>query len=305
MTAPATTAELQKHFPNYKLETFLAQGGMGAVYKAIDLRTQKPVAIKILSDDLAKNKEFLQRFRQEAEVMSKLRHSNLVSFHEFKEVKSKRYIVMEYIDGRSLHYSAHGSAIDPEVAFDIVLGVCRGVKHAHDRGVLHRDIKPDNIFLTPDAVPKLGDFGLSRPRSYDETNQVIYATEGYSAPEVSSSPKLVDERADIYSIGVIFYEMICGELPDPNDYIHPCGLFPELDMWYNIVIQRCIESDPELRYPNMKALFADLARIKTPMYRYLLSTPEQIQEVEQREGKVMGEVELTQFNKKKKSFWSR
>jgi len=301
-TTPPDIDKLRKSIPRYELVSFLAKGGMGEVFLARDRGTGAKVAVKVLSEHLSNDKEFVLRFRQEAEVMSKLRHENLVNYVDFVEEKGKRYIVMEYIDGRSLHYSAHGDAIDPNVAFNITVGLCRGVKHAHDRGVIHRDIKPDNIFLTPNAIPKLGDFGLSRPLSYDETTQVIYATKGYSAPEVSLKPELVDKRADIFSIGVILYEMIVGELPNAYDYIHPVGLFPHLDPWYDIIIQKCIEPDPDLRYPSIKALFADLSKIQTPMYRHLLTTEKQLSDIiKDKSSKPPEDIELKLFGKKKLS----
>ena len=272
--------ELQNYFPHYTLQSFVAQGGMGAVYLAYNNDTGQLVAIKVLSPELAADSEFIHRFKQEAGIMSRLKHPNLIRFYEFIEEQGVCSIIMEYVDGKSLHYSAHKSALDPDTALSILIGLCRGVKHAHDMGVVHRDIKPDNILLTPMAEIKLGDFGLSRPLAFDEQSQVVYVTPGYSAPEVEHAPDMVDERSDIYSIGVILHEMLVGELPE-EDYIHPSAFFPEMDPWYDIIVQRCIEPDPDLRYPNIKSLMADIRKIRRPETRHQLTTPELIAEIEQ------------------------
>jgi len=276
MSESLSIGELQKYFPSYTLLSFVAKGGMGAVYLAQEVSSARQVAVKVLSTELSENMEFLTRFKQEAEIMGRLRHPNLIRFHEFVENQEMCYIVMEYVDGKSLHYSAHKTAIDPTAALELLLGICRGVKHAHSLGVLHRDIKPDNILLTPQADVKLGDFGLSRPVAFDEMSQVVYATPGYSAPEITDFPDLVDERADIYSIGVILYEMLVGHLPE-SDYIHPSGYFPEMNPWFDIIVQRSIEPDPDLRYPSIKAMMADIRKIKFPESRHELTTAEQIE----------------------------
>lgn len=274
-----STEELQRFFPDYTSFSFLAEGGMGAVYQAQREVDGRLMAIKILSAELSNNNEFTHRFKQEAGIMSRLKHPNLIRFHEFREEQGICSIIMEYVDGKSLHYSAHKSALDPDTAMHILVGLCRGVKHAHSMGVLHRDIKPDNILLTPTVEVKLGDFGLSRPLAFDEKSQVVYVTPGYSAPELEHSPDMVDERSDIYSIGVILYEMLVGELPE-EDYIHPTAFFPGMDPWYDIIVQRCIEPDPDLRYPSIKALMADVRRVLNPGTRNELTTPAHLAEIE-------------------------
>ena len=275
---PPSIGELKSSFPDFILFAFLAKGGMGAVYLAEDKASGQKCAIKLLAPDLSKDQEFLVRFKQEADTMGRLEHNNLISFYQFFQVDGYHCIIMEYVDGKSLHYSAHKQALDQKAALVIILGLCRGVQHAHKLGILHRDIKPDNILLTSDATPKLGDFGLSRPLAFDEEQQVIYATKGYSAPEVYESPELVDERADIFSIGVILYEMLVGHLPE-KEYLPASGYFPEIDPWFDIIILRSIDPDPDLRYPSIKAMLADLCRVKYPELRYKPMTAENLERI--------------------------
>ncbi len=267
--------ELKAFFPAHTLVSFIAKGGMGSVYQAREVASGREVALKVLSTELAQNSEYLTRFQQEAALMRRLRHFNITQFYDAGVSEGLHYISMEYVNGGSLHYSAHGTALDPSTALEITLGVCRAIQHAHSVGIIHRDLKPDNIFLTEQGYVKVGDFGLSRPFSFDECSQVVFTTEGYSAPEITEAPDMVDERADIYSIGVILYEMLLGHLPE-EDFIHATGYFPDLDPWYDVVIQRCIHTDPDLRYSSIKALLADLYLLKHPEARHSLLSSEEL-----------------------------
>ena len=147
----------------YRIVRIVGEGGMGAVYKARQRSLDRDVAIKILPRELGEDPEFHQSFETEAKAMARLNHPNLIGVYDFGAVEGMPYIVMEYVNGKSLFHSAYNIAIDPIQAVTIVKGICDGLAHAHENGVIHRDIKPANILLTPKAEPKIGDFGLACP----------------------------------------------------------------------------------------------------------------------------------------------
>lgn len=213
--APSIEA-LAPHFPSYEIEHFIAQGGMGAVYQARQISLDRQVAIKILPREFGQDETFRASFEAEAKAMAKLNHPNLISVYDFGEVDGMLFLIMEYVNGKSLYHSSHGQTIDPGQAADIVSAICHGLDHAHAAGILHRDVKPANILLTPDAVPKIGDFGLARPMNETASpDEVVYGTPGYTAPEVIERAQ-VDHRADIFSTGVILHELLTGSLPDES-----------------------------------------------------------------------------------------
>ena len=206
--------------PSYDFEAFIAKGGMGAVYKARQRRLDRDVAIKILPRELGEDAQFVASFETEAKAMAKLNHPNLISVFDYGEVDGMPYIVMEYVNGKSLFHSAQNLAVDPGQAVGIVKGICDGLAHAHENGVIHRDIKPANILLTPRAAPKIGDFGLARPVDSDGSGLVM-GTPGYVAPEVLRHPGQADRRCDLFALGVVLYELLIGRCPPYDGYIPP------------------------------------------------------------------------------------
>ncbi|MCX6867500.1 MAG: serine/threonine-protein kinase, partial [Verrucomicrobia bacterium] len=138
-------AQLVPLFPGYVLELMIATGGMGAVYRAVQKSLDRTVAIKILSREFSKDAAFCAGFEAEAKAMAHLNHPNLIGVYDFGEVDGMRYIIMEYVPGKSLFHSAHGIAIDPGEVIRLVTGICNGLAHAHKNGIIHRDIKPSNI----------------------------------------------------------------------------------------------------------------------------------------------------------------
>lgn len=242
--------ELAPLFPAYRLEAFIAQGGMGAVYKATQVSLDRPVAIKILPSEFGDDPKFRASFEAEAKAMARLNHPHLISVYDFGDVQGMLYIVMEFVQGKALYYSSHNKAIDPPVALDLVATICRGLGHAHRGGVIHRDIKPANILLDIDAQPKIGDFGLAHTIDRGRDEGLVFGTPGYTAPEVFVDGAEVDARSDIFSVGALLYELISGTRPEPNATSLSTGTDPRIDA----IIRRATDPDPARRYADADQL---------------------------------------------------
>ena len=259
-TAPSIE-ELQSRFPNHKIESFIAQGGMGAVYLATQISLDRPVAIKILPKEFGEDLDYRVSFETEAKAMAKLNHSNLVGIYDFGDLDGMLYIIMEYIPGRSLFDTANGQQVDQIEAANLIVEMCHGLDHAHSAGMLHRDIKPANVLIDDEAQPKIVDFGLARPLGEEQNDGVVFGTPGYTAPEVISNPFAVDQRSDIFSMGVMLYEMLTGKLPD-NPVI-PASVLTHTDPRFNTILDKAINPNPDLRYStagDMAAALEDLIK---------------------------------------------
>ncbi len=249
-----TLAELEPLFPAYELEGFIAQGGMGAVYKARQKSLDRSVAIKILPREFGDDPQFRASFEAEAKAMARLNHPNLISVYDFGDIEGMLYIIMEFVQGKALYYSAHNKAIDPPVALDLVSTISRGLGHAHRGGIIHRDIKPANILLDVDAKPKIGDFGLAHPLDRQKSEGVVFGTPGYTAPEIFHNHHPVDQRSDIFSVGALLYELLCGKHPEPNSTSMTSGIDPRIDA----IIKKATHPDPNNRYHDVDALADDI-----------------------------------------------
>jgi serine/threonine protein kinase len=247
-------------FPGYEIETLIATGGMGAVYRAVQKSLDRTVAIKILPREFSNDAAFCEGFEAEAKAMARLNHPNLIGVYDFGEIEGMLYIIMEYVPGKSLFHSAHGIAIDTSEVIRLVTGICNGLAHAHENGILHRDIKPSNILLDLNAQPKIGDFGLARPieRKIQEGEE-IFGTPHYTAPEVVSSPQSVGYRADIFSVGVLLHELLTGRLP--ADDRRPASAIVHCDPRFDAIIRRATNPLPEARYSSAAEIARDLSSI--------------------------------------------
>ena len=241
---------LAELLPSLDFQAFIAKGGMGAVYKARQRSLDRDVAVKILPRELGADPEFRTSFETEAKAMARLNHPNLISVYDFGDIEGMPYIVMEYVDGKSLYHSAWNKQVEPGQAVEIVAGICRGLAHAHENGVVHRDIKPANILLTPKAEPKIGDFGLARPADYDGPGLVM-GTPGYSAPEFLENHEQADARADLYAVGVILHELVTGQRPDPSGE-EPRKSTGNLKL--DTIWRKATQTDPNRRYPTAEAM---------------------------------------------------
>jgi serine/threonine protein kinase len=271
-TAPPIS-QLAPLFQGYEIESLIATGGMGAVYCAVQKSLDRTVAIKILPREFGSDAAFCESFEAEAKAMARLNHPNLIGVYDFGEADGMLFIVMEYVPGQSLYHSANGIAIDANEAIRLVSGICNGLAHAHENGILHRDIKPSNILLDLHAEPKIGDFGLARPldRKIQEGEQ-IFGTPHYTAPEVVKPPHTVNQRADIFSVGVLLHELLTGKLP--ADDRRPASAIIHCDPRFDAIIRNATNPVPELRYSSAAQITRDLQAIAASAGpRVLRTTP--------------------------------
>ncbi len=244
---PPEMEEISRLLPAYEILSFIAKGGMGAVYMARQKSLDRPVAIKVLPRHFGEDAEFRASFRAEAKSMAKLNHPNLIGIYDFGQIDGLLYIIMELVQGKSLYHSSYGKTIDAMEAARITVEICHGLAHAHKHGILHRDIKPANILLDPQASPKIGDFGLARPVADHELDS-SFGTPGYTAPEIILNPTAVDESTDIYAVGAILYQLLTSHLPEDN-YI-PAATLVHCDSRFDSIIQKAMNPSPGMRYRN-------------------------------------------------------
>lgn len=262
---PPTIARLAELFPDLQITDFIGAGGMGAVYKARQEGLDRVVALKILPEEFGHDARFALRFTREARTLAKLSHPNIVSVFEFGNMEDTYYFLMEFIDGSTLRDVVSARQLAPQHALTIVPHLCDALQYAHDKGVVHRDIKPENILLAVDGSVKIADFGLSRilgnenqQETLTGTHQVM-GTPRYMAPEQLEGAHGVDHRADIYSLGVVFYEMLTGELPigrfaSPSEKV-------EIDVRLDEVVLRTLEKEPQRRYQRASQIKSDVQSI--------------------------------------------
>ncbi len=249
---PPSVERLAELFPSLQIIELIGAGGMGAVYKARQEGLDRVVAIKILPEEFGHDVKFALRFTREARTLAKLNHPNIVALYEFGNVADTYYFLMEYVEGSTLRDVVKARELAPEHALAIVPYLCDALQYAHDKGVVHRDIKPENILMSVDGSVKIADFGLSRilgnedqQDSLTATHQVM-GTPRYMAPEQLEGTHNVDHRADIYSLGVVIYEMLTGELPIGR-FAAPSTKV-EIDVRLDDVVLRTLEKEPQRRY---------------------------------------------------------
>jgi serine/threonine protein kinase len=200
----------------YRIEGRIGSGGMAEVYRARDLMLERTVAIKLLREDFSKDPPFRERFRQEAKAAANLSHPNIVTIHDFGFDENQIFIVMEYIPGTDLKtiLESRGS-LKVEEALPLIIQACAGVGYAHRAGLVHCDVKPHNMIVTPDQRLKVTDFGIARALASippQEVNNVVWGSPQYFSPEQAAGHP-PSPASDVYSLGVVFYEMLTGRLP--------------------------------------------------------------------------------------------
>ena len=273
---PPELSQLAKLFPSLEIIKLIGAGGMGAVYKARQTGLDRVVALKVLPEEFGHDHKFALRFTREARTLAKLSHPNIVSVFEFGNVEDTYYFLMEYVEGTTLREGIRAGELAPEHALAIVPQLCDALQYAHDKGVIHRDIKPENILMGVDGTVKVADFGLARILGNDGqqdfltgTHQVM-GTPRYMAPEQFAGTRRVDHRADIYSLGVVIYEMLTGELPigrfaAPSEKV-------QIDVRLDQVVLRTLEQEPQRRYQHASEIKKDVSSITSDGHLELAPT---------------------------------
>src|SRR5687768_4097175 len=254
----------------YQIGPVLGRGAMGTVYRGTQLSLDRPVAVKVMSADLVNQPEFIQRFRREAAALASLAHNNVVSIIDQGNVDHHFYFVMEFIDGPTLRRLLSQRALRLSQAYELAIQIGRGLDYAHSKGVVHRDLKPENVLLqdagADGQVAKIVDFGLAdilySDRSYVNLtgSRISMGTVNYMAPEQRQDAGRVDQRADVYSYGVLLYEMFTGELPIGR-YQDPSKRNKQLDRRVDPVVMKALEPDARRRYPRVRELLSVLEQV--------------------------------------------
>lgn len=254
-------------FPQFEIIELIGAGGMGVVYKARQPKLNRFVALKVLSDTLSASPAFTERFNREALLLARLSHPNIVTVYDYGQNGGFFYLLMEYVDGVNLRQAMKAGRFTPEQALALVPRVCEALQFAHDEGVLHRDIKPENLLLDRRGRVKIADFGIAklvggkdRPASLTASGATL-GTPAYMAPEQLERPAEVDHRADIYSLGVVFYEMLTGELP-LGRFAPPSKKTP-LDERVDEVVLRALAKERELRQQSAGEMKTQVEAIGT------------------------------------------
>lgn len=262
---PPEIAELAAKFPQLEILELLGKGGMGAVYKARQRGLDRFVAIKILPPEIGNDLAFAERFAREARALGKLNHPNIVSVYDFGRSGDQYYFLMEYVEGANLRQAIRSGSLTAKDALAIVSQVCDALQFAHDEGVVHRDIKPENILIDKRGRVKIADFGLAKLLGQDQTDQgltqthQVMGTLRYMAPEQMQGSKEVDHRADIFSLGVVFYELLTGELP-VGRFAAPSKTVG-VDVRLDEVVLRALEREPTLRYQHVSEVKTEVQAI--------------------------------------------
>jgi serine/threonine protein kinase len=213
-----TPEELAPHFPQLEIIECLGRGGMGVVYKARQKSLNRLVALKLLAPERADDPQFAVRFEKEAHALAALNHPNIVAIHDFGQAGGYYFLLMEFVDGVNLRQLLQTKRLTAKEALSIVPPVCDALQCAHDHGIVHRDIKPENLLMDKAGTVKIADFGIAKivtdPTDQSDLSHSAQGTPDYAAPEQQNGT--ADHRADIYSLGVVLYEMLTGERPNEN-----------------------------------------------------------------------------------------
>lgn len=279
-----TTIRQGLNIPGYEIDRVLGRGGMGEVYLARQESLSRMVAIKVLSQELARQDDFVIRFEKEAAALAALSHPNIVGIIDRGRTGDTYFFVMDFVEGHSLREMLRDGPLPPDQAVNLIAQVCNAIEYAHSKGVIHRDLKPENILIDMQGQVKVADFGLAGIIGGDERlhltkTDTAMGTFQYMAPEQRRNSRDVDGRADLFSLGVMLYELITGEVP-VGMFKLPSERMDGLDPRIDDVIRRAMESDPADRYQRASAIYADLesmisaSRItSTPMAAPGLTTP--------------------------------
>jgi predicted Ser/Thr protein kinase len=258
----AVRAEIERRLPDLQLLELLGRGGMGYVYRARQTKLDREVALKVVAPDEERQADFVQRFAREAKALARLSHPNIVAVYDYGQEDSFCWLMMEYVEGSNLRDVIGAGKLEPGEALALVPKICEALQFAHDQGVVHRDVKPENILLDASGSVKIADFGLAKLTGAPAAlvtltgSQQVLGTFRYMAPEQLDRPLEVDHRADIYSLGVVFYEMLTGELPMGR--FDPPSLSSGASTGVDDVVLRALQREPARRYQRAAEVKSDL-----------------------------------------------
>jgi CubicO group peptidase (beta-lactamase class C family)/tRNA A-37 threonylcarbamoyl transferase component Bud32 len=267
---PPNSADLAAQFPHLEILQLLGMGGMGMVYKARQPRLDRLVALKILPIDSLPDTSFAERFEREARALARLNHPGIVTLYDFGQTQEYFYFIMEFVDGMNLRQLIQAKSLGPRQALELVTQICTALQFAHDEKIVHRDIKPENILITKKGQVKIADFGLAKliggqPDTSLTASQMVMGTLNYMAPEQRENTKDVDHRADIYSLGVVFYELLTGEVPMGR--FEPPSKKVQIDVRLDEVVLHALEREPARRYQHVSEVKSNVETITASMPR--------------------------------------
>lgn len=261
----------------YEILELIGFGGMAVVFKAFDILENRYVAVKILKDEYLQNEDFKRRFRNESKAIALLSHPNIVKIFDVNFSDNIQYIVMEYIDGITLkEYIEQQGVVKWKEAIHFTVQILRALQHAHDNGIVHRDVKPQNIMLLEDGTIKVMDFGIARfARENGKTmSDKAIGSVHYISPEQAKGDA-TDEKTDIYAVGVILYEMLTGKVPFDGDTpvsiaikqmqiepVRPTDRNPDIPAGLEEIVLRAMQKDPQLRYSTAAEMLRDIDEFK-------------------------------------------
>ncbi|MBL9143042.1 MAG: protein kinase [Verrucomicrobiaceae bacterium] len=276
-SAPAPSLEqIAAAFPELEVLEQIGRGGMGVVYKARQKSLNRLVALKLLAPERVQDAAFAERFAKEAQALAALSHPNIVTIHDFGHTEGFYFLLMEFVDGVNLRQAMSAGRFTPEQALAIVPPVCEALQYAHDHCIVHRDIKPENLLLDKEGRVKIADFGIAKmvertskfvaeasaPTTLESRSTLAIGTPRYAAPEQQSDPQHVDHRADIYSLGVVLYELLTGETPGSK--LTPPSHRVQMDVRLDEVVLRALSEKPELRWQTAADLKTQVQTITHP-----------------------------------------
>ena len=288
----------------YEIVNKIGTGGMSDVYKAKDHTLGRFVAIKVLKPEFSEDVNFVTKFRTEAQSAAGLEHPNIVNIYDVGSENGMHYIVMEYVEGITLKtYIEKKGQLTFKEAVSIAIQVGRGIEAAHNKGIIHRDIKPQNIIISTEGKVKVTDFGIARAATSNTISSDVMGSVHYASPEQARNG-FVDGKSDIYSLGIVMYEMVTGRVPFDGDttvavaiqhlqeeIVPPSAYAPNLPISMEKIILKCTQKNPDRRYESMTALLADLRKaLISPNEDFVVIAP-----VSQEKTRVIGEDEINKI----------
>ncbi len=289
----------------YEIVGKIGTGGMADVYKAMDLTLGRNVAVKVLKPEFSEDLNFVTKFRTEAQSAAGLEHPNIVNIYDVGSERGMHYIVMEYVEGITLKtYIEKKGQLSFKEAISIAIQVGRGIEAAHNKGIVHRDIKPQNIIISTEGKVKVTDFGIARVANSNTISSDVMGSVHYSSPEQARNG-FVDGKSDIYSLGIVMYEMVTGRVPFDGDttvavaiqhlqeeMVTPSAYAPNLPISMEKIILKCTQKNPDRRYASMTALLSDLRKaLVSPDEDFVVMVPA----VNQDKTRVIAENDLRQI----------